>query len=60
MNEEIVVLENLDFFNKVISKLLAADIKIDEEDKALLLLSSLHSHTIISLSPCSAVRKLSS
>jgi len=31
----------LNFFNKVISKLLAVDVKINEEDKALKLLSSL-------------------
>jgi len=41
MNEETVVLEHLNFFNKVISELLAVDVKIDEEDKVLILLSSL-------------------
>jgi len=35
------VFEHLNFFNKVISELLAIDVKIDEEDKALILLSSL-------------------
>ena len=35
------VLEHLNFFYKFISELLAIDIKIDEEDKALILLSSL-------------------
>jgi len=35
------VLEHLNFFNKVISELLAIDVKIDEEDKVLILLSSL-------------------
>ena len=39
MNEGTVVLEHLNFFNKIISELLAADVKIDEEDKALILLS---------------------
>ena len=39
--EGIVVLEHLKFFNKVIIELLAVDVKIDEEDKALILLSSL-------------------
>jgi len=41
MNERTVVLDHLNFFNKVISELLAIDVKIDEEDKALILLSSL-------------------
>jgi len=40
MNEGTVVLEHLNFFNKVISGLLVIDVKIDEEDKALILLSS--------------------
>jgi len=35
------MLEHLNFFNKVISELLAVDIKIDREDKASILLSSL-------------------
>ena len=35
------MLEHLIIFNKVISELLAVDVKIDEEDKALILLSSL-------------------
>ena len=34
-------MEYLNFFNKVISELLIVDAKIDEEDKALILLSSL-------------------
>ena len=38
MNEEIAVLEHLNFFNKVINELLVVDIKIDEENKALILL----------------------
>ena len=41
MKEGIIVLEHLNFFNKVISELLAVDVKIDEEDKALILLSYL-------------------
>ena len=35
------MLEHLNFFNKVISELLTIDVKIDEEDKVLILLSSL-------------------
>ena len=34
-------MEHLNFFNKVISELLPVDVKIDEEDKTLILLSSL-------------------
>ena len=41
MNEETTVFEHLNFFNKVISELLPVDVKIDEKDKALILLSSL-------------------
>jgi len=41
MNEGTVVLEHLNFFNKVISELLAIDVKIDEENKALIFLSLL-------------------
>ena len=41
MNEGTTVLKHLNFFNKTISKLLAVDVKIDEEDKASILLSSL-------------------
>ena len=41
MKEETTVLEHLNFFNKVISELLTIDVKIDEEDKMLILLSSL-------------------
>jgi len=36
-----VVLEHLNFFNKVISELLTVDVKIYKEDKASILLSSL-------------------
>ena len=35
------MLEHLNFFNKVINELLTTDVKIDEEDKALILLSLL-------------------
>ena len=41
MKEGTAVLEYLNFFNKVISEFLTVDVKIDEEDKALILLSSL-------------------
>ena len=40
MKEETVVLEHLNFFNKIISELLAVDVKINEEDKTLILFSS--------------------
>ena len=35
------MLEHLNFFNKIISESLVVDVKINEEDKALILLSSL-------------------
>ena len=41
MNEGITMFKHLNFFNKTISELLAVDIKIDKEDKTLILLSSL-------------------
>ena len=41
MNEGTAMFEHSKFFNKVISEFLAVDVKIDEEDKALILLSSL-------------------
>ena len=41
MNEGTTVLEYLNFFKKVINELLTVDVKIDEEDKVLILLSSL-------------------
>ena len=41
MNEGTAVLEHLNFFNKVISELVAVKVKIDKEDKTLILLSSL-------------------
>ena len=37
MNEGTEVLEYLSFFNKVISELLVVDVKINEEDKALII-----------------------
>ena len=40
MSKGTAVLEHINFFNKTISKLLAVDVKIDEEDKALILISS--------------------
>ena len=41
MKEGTTVLEHLNAFNKVISELLTVDVKIDEEDKVLILLNSL-------------------
>ena len=41
------VLEYLNFFNKVISELLAVDVKIDEEDKALIFFSYLPELSLI-------------
>jgi len=41
MKEGIAVLEHLNFFNKIISKLLAVDVKINKKDKALIFLNSL-------------------
>ena len=41
MKEGTILLKHLNFFNKVISELLAVNVKIDEENKALILLSSL-------------------
>ena len=58
MKEGTTVLEHLNFFNKIINKLLVVDVKIDEEDKTLIFLNSLP--TIISSPPYSTVRKLSS
>ena len=40
MKEGTAVLKYLNFFNKVINELLAVDVMINEEDKALILLSS--------------------
>ena len=40
MNKETTVLEHLNF-NKIINKFLIVDVKIDEADKALILLGSL-------------------
>jgi len=60
MNEGTTVLEHLNFFNKIINELLVVNIKINKEDKALMLLSLLsqsydHITTIMLY-----VRKLSS
>jgi len=41
INEGTIFLEHLNFSNKVINELLVVDIKIDEKDKALILLNSL-------------------
>ena len=41
MKKGTTMLEHLNFFNKVINELLALDVKIDEEDKTLILLSLL-------------------
>ena len=60
MKEGTTMLKHLNFFNKVTSELLTVDVKIDEEDKVLILLSSLPEYMIILSLPCSTVRKLSS
>jgi len=39
MKKVTVIWEHLNFFNKIISELLAIDVKINEKDKALILLS---------------------
>jgi len=52
MKEVIAMLEHLNFFNKVISELQPVDVKIDEEDKALILFSSLpesYDHIVITM-----------
>jgi len=41
MKEGTPMLEHLNFFNEVISEFLAVDVKINEEDKVLILLSLL-------------------
>jgi len=41
VNEGITELEHLNFFNKIINKLLVVNVKIDKEDETLILLSSL-------------------
>ena len=41
MKKGTTVLEYLNFFNKVINKVLVVDVNIDEEDKTLILFSSL-------------------
>ena len=47
MNKRITVLEHLNFFKKVINKLLAVDVKIDEEDKTLILLLAQRPSTLV-------------
>jgi len=41
MKEKTAMLEHLNFFNKVIRELLVVDVKINEKNKSLILLSSL-------------------
>ena len=43
MNEDMPILQYLNTFNKILSNLLALEVKLEEEDKALLLLTSLPS-----------------
>ena len=50
--EGTAMLEYLNFFKKVISELLTVDVKIDEEDKASILLSLLpksYNHIVITM-----------
>ena len=52
MKKGTMVLEHLNFFNEVSSELLTVDVKINEEDKALILLSSfsqLYNHIITTM-----------
>ena len=44
MTEETPVLQHLNVFNWILSNLLALEVKLEEEDKALLLLLFLHDH----------------
>ena len=43
MKEGMPILQHLNDFNRILSDLLAPEVKLEEEDKALLLLSSLSS-----------------
>jgi len=52
--------EHLNFFNKIISELQTVDVKIDEEDKTLILLSSLSESYYHIINIMLTVRKLSS
>ena len=52
------MLEHINFFNKVISKLLAVDVKINEEEKTLILFSSLPDSYDHTSPPWSMVKKL--
>ena len=52
MKEGTTVLEHLNFFNKIINELLAVNVKIDEEDKVLILLtllSKLNDHIVTTI-----------
>ena len=52
MKEVTKMLEHLHFFNKVISELLTVNVKIDEEDKTLILLNSFsqsYDHIVITM-----------
>jgi len=60
INERTMVLKHLNFFNKVISELLTVDVKIDEKDKVLILLSSLPQSYDHIAPQCFTIRKLSS
>ena len=60
MMERTMMLDHLNFFNKVINELLAINVKNNKEDKALILLSSLLESYDHILPPCYMVRNLSS
>ena len=60
MKEGTAVLEHLNFFNKIISELLAIDVKLDKEARHWYFWVNSHSHTITSSPSYSTVRKLSS
>ena len=52
MKEGTTVLEHLNFFNKIINEFLTVDVKIDDENKVLILLSSLsqsHDHIVTTI-----------
>lgn len=56
MKAGITILEHLNIFNKIISKLLSIDVKLEDEDKSLILLTSFCK--IILLPPSSTKRTL--
>ena len=58
MKEGTAVLEHLNFLNKVISELLAVDVKIDEEDTMLIILSLRPQSYDQIVTICFTVRKL--